>query len=153
MAVTLGSLGIFCLYWSWMGAGLANCAIVFRDCDGDHFALGRREAPYRLNVGASIMFGSRRSEAGEIITICLTTMGVLGSKLYKGGNLFGGSETVAVITCLLLPLNVVCGPHHFDIKRSQQGYWIARDRDGLVGGTFLTCKDAVGTLQESPGRW
>jgi hypothetical protein len=28
MAVILGSLGIFCLYWSWMGAGLANCAIL-----------------------------------------------------------------------------------------------------------------------------
>jgi hypothetical protein len=28
----------------------------------------------------------------------------------------------------------VCRPYHFDIKHSQQGYWIARDRDGLVGG-------------------
>jgi len=34
-------------------------------------------------------------------------------------------------------------PYHFDIHRSQRGYWIARDRDGLAGGTFLTCKDAV----------
>jgi hypothetical protein len=30
-------------------------------------------------------------------------------------------------------------PYHFN----RQGYWIARDRDGLAGGTFLTCKDAV----------
>jgi hypothetical protein len=37
----------------------------------------------------------------------------------------------------------VCPPYHFDIKRSRQGYWIARDRDGLAGGIFLTCKDAV----------
>ena len=37
----------------------------------------------------------------------------------------------------------ICPPYHFDIKRNRQGYWIARDRDGLAGGTFLTCKDAV----------
>jgi len=62
------------------------CDRLLRDCDSHHFALWRGEAPYRLNVGASIMFGSRherRSEAGEIITICLTTMGVLGSKFYR----------------------------------------------------------------------
>ena len=34
---------------------------------------------------------------------------------------------------------LVCTPHHFDIKRNRQGYWIARDR----GGTFLTRRDAV----------
>ena len=34
-------------------------------------------------------------------------------------------------------------PYHFDIKRSREGCWIARDRGGLAGGTFLTCKDAV----------
>jgi len=34
-------------------------------------------------------------------------------------------------------------PYHFDIRRSRQGYWTARDRDGLTGGTFLTCKDAI----------
>jgi hypothetical protein len=37
----------------------------------------------------------------------------------------------------------VCTPYHFDIKRSRQGCWVARDRGGLTGGTFLTCKDAV----------
>ncbi len=31
----------------------------------------------------------------------------------------------------------------FDIKRSSRGYWIVRDRDGLIGGTFLTSKDAL----------
>src|SRR5260370_14329855 len=41
-----------------------------------------------------------------------------------------------------VPLRI-CPPYHFDIKRNRQGYWIARDRDGLAGGTFLTCKDAV----------
>ena len=37
----------------------------------------------------------------------------------------------------------VCLPHHFDIRHDRRGHWIARDRDGLVGGTFLTHKDAV----------
>jgi hypothetical protein len=37
----------------------------------------------------------------------------------------------------------VCPSYHFDIKRNRRGYWIVRDRDGLVGGTFLTRKDAV----------
>jgi hypothetical protein len=37
---------------------------------------------------------------------------------------------------------LVCTPYHFDIKRNRQGYWIARDRGGLAGGTFLTRKDA-----------
>ena len=41
-----------------------------------------------------------------------------------------------------VPLRI-CPPYHFDIKRNRQGHWIARDRDGLAGGTFLTCKDAV----------
>jgi hypothetical protein len=38
---------------------------------------------------------------------------------------------------------LVCPSYHFDIKRNRRGYWIVRDRDGLVGGTFLTRKDAV----------
>jgi hypothetical protein len=37
----------------------------------------------------------------------------------------------------------VYSPHHFDIKRNRHGYWIASDRGGLVGGTFLTRKDAL----------
>jgi hypothetical protein len=37
----------------------------------------------------------------------------------------------------------VCSPHDFDIKRNRHGYWIVRDRDGLVGGTFLTSKAAL----------
>ena len=45
--------------------------------------------------------------------------------------------------CPLLSLLRICPPYHFDIKRNRQGYWIARDRDGLAGGTFLTCKDAL----------
>jgi hypothetical protein len=59
------------------------------------------------------------------------------------GFLFGHRETDTVITMpAFVPLRI-CPPYHFDIKRNRQGYWIARDRDGLAGGTFLTCKDAV----------
>src|SRR5260221_13437705 len=57
--------------------------------------------------------------------------------------LFGHRETDTVITMpAFVPLRI-CPPYHFAIKRNRQGYWIARDRDGLAGGTFLTCKDAV----------
>jgi hypothetical protein len=35
-------------------------------------------------------------------------------------------------------------PHYnFDIRRNSRGYWVAHDRDGLAGGTFLTRKDAI----------
>jgi hypothetical protein len=34
-------------------------------------------------------------------------------------------------------------PHHFDISADARGRWIARDRDGLCGGTFRTRADAV----------
>jgi hypothetical protein len=37
----------------------------------------------------------------------------------------------------------VCLPYDFDIKRNRHGYWMARDRGGLVGGTFRTVKDAL----------
>ena len=57
--------------------------------------------------------------------------------------LFGHRETDTVITMPAFLPQRICPPYHFDIKRNRQGYWIARDRDGLAGGTFLTCKDAV----------
>jgi hypothetical protein len=57
--------------------------------------------------------------------------------------LFGRRETDAVISMPAFVPQRICPPYHFDIKRNRQGYWIARDRDGLAGGTFLTCKDAV----------
>ena len=53
-----------------------------------------------------------------------------------------GHETDAVITMPDFVPKLVCTPYHFDIKRNRQGYWIARDRGGLAGGTFLTRKDA-----------
>lgn len=34
-------------------------------------------------------------------------------------------------------------PYQFDIRRDRRGFWIARDRSGLTGGTFLTHKDAL----------
>ena len=53
------------------------------------------------------------------------------------------SETDAVIQMPGFVPQPVCTPYHFEIKRSRQGCWIARDRGGLTGGTFLTCKDAL----------
>jgi hypothetical protein len=37
----------------------------------------------------------------------------------------------------------ICLPYDFDVERNRQGLWIVRDRCGLVGGTFLTRKDAL----------
>jgi hypothetical protein len=34
-------------------------------------------------------------------------------------------------------------PSHFDIEHDRHGHWIARDRDGLAGGTFVTRQAAV----------
>lgn len=33
--------------------------------------------------------------------------------------------------------------HRFEIARDKGGHWIARDRNGLAGGVFVTCKDAM----------
>jgi hypothetical protein len=32
---------------------------------------------------------------------------------------------------------------HFDIHHDRHGRWVARDRDGLAGGTFITRRDAL----------
>ena len=34
-------------------------------------------------------------------------------------------------------------PHHFEIVRNARGFWVAQDREGLIGGVFRTEKDAV----------
>jgi hypothetical protein len=68
----------------------------------------------------------------------------LRSKLYTVRIFYSGiCETDTVITMPAFVPQRICPPYHFDIKRNRQGYWIARDRDGLAGGTFLTYKDAV----------
>ncbi|HZU91647.1 MAG TPA: hypothetical protein VE993_20510 [Stellaceae bacterium] len=36
-----------------------------------------------------------------------------------------------------------CAPHHFEIACDARGRWVVRDREGLVGGVFLTRRDAV----------
>ena|SRR5271166_5035573 len=59
------------------------------------------------------------------------------------GLLFRRPETDAMITMPVFAPQRVCPPYDFDITRSQQGYWIACDRGGLTGGTFLNREDAV----------
>ena len=34
-------------------------------------------------------------------------------------------------------------PHHFEIVENGRGYWVAQDREGLIGGVFRTQKDAL----------
>jgi len=34
-------------------------------------------------------------------------------------------------------------PHHFEICENGRGYWIAEDREGLIGGVFRTQRDAI----------
>jgi hypothetical protein len=34
-------------------------------------------------------------------------------------------------------------PYHFEVTENGRGYWIAKDKEGLVGGVFRTQKDAL----------
>jgi hypothetical protein len=34
-------------------------------------------------------------------------------------------------------------PYDFEIAPDRRGHWVARDKDGLIGGVFRTRKDAV----------
>ena len=34
-------------------------------------------------------------------------------------------------------------PYHFEITENMQGYWVAQDTQGLIGGVFRTQKDAL----------
>jgi hypothetical protein len=33
--------------------------------------------------------------------------------------------------------------HHFEVSENDRGYWVAQDKEGLVGGVFRTQKDAL----------
>jgi hypothetical protein len=37
----------------------------------------------------------------------------------------------------------VSTPHHFEIAENRRGYWVAQDKEGLIGGVFRTQKDAI----------
>jgi hypothetical protein len=37
----------------------------------------------------------------------------------------------------------VSSPYHIDISHDPHGYWTARDRGGLTGGTFFTRREAL----------
>jgi hypothetical protein len=37
----------------------------------------------------------------------------------------------------------VRAPHHFEVAENGRGYWVAEDKEGLIGGIFRTQKDAL----------
>ena len=37
----------------------------------------------------------------------------------------------------------VSTPYHFEIARNARGYWVAKDKEGLIGGVFRTQRDAL----------
>ena len=37
----------------------------------------------------------------------------------------------------------VSPPNHFEIAENGRGYWVAKDKEGLIGGVFRTEKDAL----------
>ena len=42
--------------------------------------------------------------------------------------------------------------HHFQVSENERGYWVAEDREGLIGGVFRTRKDAIRfALDEAAG--
>lgn len=34
-------------------------------------------------------------------------------------------------------------PHRFEITENERGYWVAKDKEGLIGGVFRCQKDAI----------
>jgi hypothetical protein len=38
---------------------------------------------------------------------------------------------------------VVLALHHFEVSENGRGYWVAEDKEGLIGGVFRTQKDAL----------
>ena len=36
--------------------------------------------------------------------------------------------------------------HHFEVSENGRGYWVAKDKEGLIGGVFRTQKDALRAL-------
>ena len=48
--------------------------------------------------------------------------------------------------------HAVPASHHFQVSLNERGYWIAEDREGLIGGVFRTQKDAIRfALDEAAG--
>jgi hypothetical protein len=48
--------------------------------------------------------------------------------------------------------HAVPASHHFQVSMNERGYWVAEDREGLVGGVFRTQKDAIRfALDEAAG--
>jgi hypothetical protein len=37
----------------------------------------------------------------------------------------------------------VLTPRHFEIAENGRGYWVAKDKEGLIGGVFRSQKDAL----------
>ena len=37
----------------------------------------------------------------------------------------------------------VRAPYHFEVAENGRGYWVAEDKEGLIGGVFRTQKDAL----------
>jgi hypothetical protein len=33
--------------------------------------------------------------------------------------------------------------HHFEVRENGRGFWVAKDKEGLIGGVFRTQKDAL----------
>jgi hypothetical protein len=33
--------------------------------------------------------------------------------------------------------------HHFEVSENGRGYWVAKDKEGLIGGVIRTQKDAL----------
>jgi hypothetical protein len=66
------------------------------------------------------------------------------SNLYGDMNLCSGGVKQLVLSAMtaFAPQRVFL-PHHFDIRVDARGRWIARDRDGMCGGTFRTRADAL----------
>lgn len=53
-----------------------------------------------------------------------------------------GLTTLAERTCLAFAPLPALASHHFEIVENGRSYWVAKDKEGLIGGVFRTQKDA-----------
>ena len=61
------------------------------------------------------------------------------SRACRGRRVFGDFIAKHVRLCAA----AVRAPHHFEVAENGRGYWVAEDKEGLIGGVFRTQKDAL----------
>jgi hypothetical protein len=62
---------------------------------------------------------------------------------YKAARKSNWSNEIGRTSMSSFAPQAVFTPHHFEITEDERGYWVAKDKEGLVGGVFRSRKDAL----------